>query len=57
MNDTSSNFNDKNVTISEERYNELLRKEEMLDRLEAYGVDNWESYFDAINDSEGYFKF
>ena len=45
-------MDDKKVTISEERYNELLKKEEMLDRLEAYGVDNWEGYCDAINDSE-----
>ena len=46
----------KMVTISEERYKELLEKEETLDKLEAYGVDNWEGYCDAMNDSEGYFN-
>jgi hypothetical protein len=46
----------KMVTISEERYNKLLEKEETLERLEAYGVDNWEGYCDALNDTEGLFS-
>lgn len=32
------------VTISKERYDELLDAEEFLNCLEAAGVDNWEGY-------------
>lgn len=47
--------NEKAVTISVQRYAQLLHAEEKLDRLEAYGVDNWSGYGDAISDSEGIF--
>jgi hypothetical protein len=32
------------VTISKERYDELIREEKFLDALRAAGVDNWEGY-------------
>ena len=32
------------VTISKERYDELLESEKNLQALEAGGVDNWEGY-------------
>lgn len=32
------------ITITEKRYNELMRKEQELDHLHALGVDNWEGY-------------
>lgn len=32
------------VTISKERYDELLEAEEFLNCLEVAGVDNWEGY-------------
>ena len=34
--------------ITEERLEELLAAEEKLSALEAYGVDNWEWYGDAM---------
>ena len=40
------------VTISGERYRELLQSEAQLNILEAWGVDNWEGYHGVpdIND-------
>lgn len=35
------------ITISRERYNQLLEAEAFLDCLEACGVDNWDGYCDA----------
>lgn len=32
------------ITITEERYNELVEKEQILDHLHSLGVDNWEGY-------------
>jgi len=32
------------VTIDKERYEELLDKENLLDALDAAGVDNWDGY-------------
>lgn len=37
-----------NVTLSEERYHELLEAERKLAALEAAGVDNWEYYGEAM---------
>jgi hypothetical protein len=45
--------NYENVTISRERYNELLRLEEVLNALESAGVDNWEGYDYAISHLRG----
>lgn len=42
------------IEITEKEYNELLERSKILCRLEAYGVDNWDGYCDAINDSEGF---
>lgn len=48
---------DDTVTVSAERYAELIEAEAFLDALEAAGVDNWEGYdfaqeiFDAFNQS------
>ena len=42
------------IEITEKEYNELLKRSETLYRLEVYGVDNWDGYCDAINDSEGF---
>ena len=33
-----------NVTISQARFDELLRSELMLSALESAGVDNWNGY-------------
>lgn len=46
---------DDEVTISRERYNELIENDRWLDCLEAAGVDNWEGVdfaqeiFDSFN--------
>ena len=37
------------IEISKERYAELLRAEYTLESLEAYGVDNWANYGEALN--------
>ncbi len=44
----------KMVEISEDRLAELEHAEEVLNALEAAGVDNWEGYGDALSvlDSE-----
>jgi hypothetical protein len=39
--------NSDEVTISRERYNELLRQEAFLVALESAGVDNWCGYGEA----------
>ena len=41
------------IKISKERLINLLVKEELLDRLETLGVDNWEGY--SEQDNEDYF--
>ena len=43
------------VTIPKSEYDRLIESEDELLRLEAYGVDNWIGYSDALNDPEGYF--
>ena len=40
-----------NITISIERYNELLEAERMLDALYGAGVDNWDGYEFALNEA------
>ena len=39
-------------SIQHERMQELLRKERVLDALEAAGVDNWEGYSYAFEGFE-----
>lgn len=36
------------VTISKEEYEDLLRDKDMLEALEAGGVDNWEWYGESL---------
>ena len=38
-----------NFTISQEEYEKLLKRDEMLSALEGAGVDNWEGYDYAID--------
>lgn len=38
------------ITISEDRYDELVRAEKMLSALEAGGVDNWEWYSESLRE-------
>lgn len=43
------------VTMSAKRYKSLLRSEDILLRLEAAGVDNWDGYsyaFEGFEDDE-----
>ncbi len=35
--------------VTQERYDELLRKEKELDALHAGGVDNWEWYSESLS--------
>lgn len=35
------------ITISQSEYDELSKRSEFLDCLEACGVDNWSGYGDA----------
>lgn len=42
------------IKISKERLINLLVKEELLDRLESLGVDNWGGY--SEQDNEDYFE-
>lgn len=37
------------ITISQERYNELIKDSDFLEALRAAGVDNWEGYDIAID--------
>lgn len=37
------------VTLSQERYTELLRAERKLTALETAGVNNWEWYYVALD--------
>ncbi len=41
-------FGEVKITISKERYNELLRIEREMLALEEYGVDNWSGYGEAM---------
>lgn len=46
------NREDAKVTITVREYNSLVEDSETLARLEAYGVDNWEGYGDALSGAE-----
>ena len=37
------------IKITKERLLELLKSELKLNMLDAYGVDNWDGYGDALN--------
>lgn len=41
--------NVKEITIPQERYEELLQAEEVLQALREAGVDNWIGYEDAMD--------
>lgn len=41
------------ITIPMELYKSLLKKEEFLEALENYGVDNWSNYGDAYEEVYG----
>ena len=43
----------KTVTISINEYNCLLKKEEFLEALPDYGVDNWDCYSEAYKSVYG----
>ena len=45
-------WENENVEISKERYQELLDAETKLCALESAGVDNWEGYDDAMEELE-----
>jgi hypothetical protein len=36
------------ITISIKEYNDLKESQYLLESLQAYGVDNWEGYCDAM---------
>lgn len=38
------------VTISKKEYEELLHRDKMLTALESGGVDNWEWYFESLQE-------
>lgn len=43
------------ITISQERYNELIKDSDFLYALRAAGVDNWDGYdfaIDILNENE-----
>lgn len=42
------------IEISIQEWARLVERDQELSLLEAYGVDNWEGYYDALNDVEGY---
>ena len=39
------------VQISKKEYEELKRRDKILSALEAGGVDNWDYYFDSLQDA------
>ncbi len=45
----SEQRNEKLVTVSEERLNELLQTEKMMGAFEKYGIRKWEHYCNATN--------
>jgi hypothetical protein len=44
------------VILTKDEYESLLEDADKLAKLEAYGVDNWSGYSDALSDSEGIFE-
>ena len=58
MNDNSEfvfKFDGDKVTISLKAYKSILKTNEFKLYLEAYGVDNWQAYYDALNDVDEIF--
>lgn len=51
--DVSSEEIDETVTISKERYEELLESENILLALEAGGVRSWQWYEQSLDDYKG----
>lgn len=47
----------KKITITEDRYFELLNKESKLTALENAGVDNWNGYSEAMEDHDDLDKY
>lgn len=47
----SENKENKEVTISSDRYEELLKAEAELNALHAGGVDNWDWYDESLRDA------
>lgn len=47
---------DNMILISVEEYNALKESSLKLRKLEAYGVDNWSYYGEALSDPEGIFE-
>lgn len=43
-------MNEEMITISKKRYDELVDQEEMLEALQAGGVDNWEWYGESLSE-------
>ncbi len=43
-----NNSTEENITITKKEHDRLLLYEKQLDALEAYGVDNWGGYEDAM---------
>lgn len=46
--------NESTISITQERYESLLRSERVLDALEAGGVDNWEWYYESLQNAGVY---
>jgi hypothetical protein len=48
----------KTVNLTMTDYRQLLKDAEKLRRLENYGVDNWQGYYDALNrDGDDFLDF
>lgn len=41
---------DGKIVLTEEEYDRLVYRSDMLSYLEAYGVDNWNGYEEAMNE-------
>ena len=39
------------ITIPKSEYDMLVAAQKLLDALEANGVDNWDGYYDSIQDA------
>jgi hypothetical protein len=44
------------VILTKREYQSMQKRLDKLDRLEAYGVDNWSGYSDAMCDELGVFE-
>jgi hypothetical protein len=43
---------DETVTLTAERFDDLVEAEAFLERLYAAGVDNWEGYSEAFKEDD-----